>query len=254
MEQTRKSFATLHEDYAFFEAHGNEAQAGIAAWVPLLAGRTGLRVLDFGAGSGSFTHEFLRAVGWDPQKLELTLVEPEVGFREQALQRLAPFSRRPVTAWPLLDRELPESFDVILSHHVLYYVPDLDETLGRLWRCLANGGRMLLAQAGERNGLNRIMRCGFERLGEGVPYFLSEDTRRALQRAGIPFREQVVPSQVDFADSEENRLKIARFLLGQHAARLPQGELVSLFEPFRRAERIHIDSSDELFILDKGVV
>lgn len=45
----------------------------------------------------------------------------------------------------LQDTGLPnESFDVILSPHVLEHVPDTDLALGELWRILAPGGRLIL--------------------------------------------------------------------------------------------------------------
>jgi SAM-dependent methyltransferase len=249
--ETLKSFAQLHDDYAFFEQHASETQASLAAWLPLVQGRwTGVRALDFGAGSGSFTSMFLQRANFEPNNLRLTLVEPDAGFREQALAKLAPFSAHPIEAWPLLDRDIEPTFDLIFSHHVLYYVPNLQQTLGRLCGALAPGGRMLLVQGGQGNGLNQLVWAAFSHLGERPPYNYSEDTQAALRDLGVSPTVHQIHSVVDFPDSEDGRWRILRFLLSEHLAKLEDQVALGLFEPFVRGDRVHFQSTDELFLLD----
>lgn len=249
--ETLKSFAALHEDYAFFEAHATETRATIPIWLRLLADRRApLSALDFGAGSGSFTSAFLRAAAFDPEGLQLTLVEPDEGYRDQALAALAPFTSHPIEAWPLLDRDIEPSFDLIFSHHVLYYVPNLEQTLARLIGGLRPGGRMMLVQGGENNGLNKLVFAAFKKIGEPPPYNYSEDTAESLRRLKVSFEVLPIFSTVDFADSLEARQRMLRFLLGEHLVKLDPSLALSLFDPFVENDRVHFDSTDELFVVD----
>ncbi|MBT9588495.1 class I SAM-dependent methyltransferase [bacterium] len=249
---TLKSFAQIHEDYAFFERHADESEASLAAWLPLVHNRwSRVRALDFGSGSGSFTSLFLDRAHFSPDQLDLTLVEPDQGFREQAIARLTPFCTRPITAWSLLDRDLEPGFELIFSHHVLYYVPNLEETLGRLHQGLVPGGRMLLVQGGQGNGLNRLVIDAFAHLGGTPPYQYSEDTQAALRRLGIGYRLETVRSSLKFADSEAARWRILRFLLGEHLPRLKPDLATALFQPWLTGDQVRVDSADELFIIDR---
>jgi SAM-dependent methyltransferase len=249
--ETLKSFSDLHQDYAFFEQHATETEQSLAAWLPLVRDRwTQLHALDFGAGSGSFTSQFLQRAGFPEQGLRLTLVEPDPGFREKAGRALAPFTAHPIQAWPLLERELEPTFDLIFSHHVLYYVPDLQTTLSRLVGALRPAGRMLLIQGGQGNGLNQLVFAAFKLLGETSPYHYSEDTLAALERLGTHPQVHKVHNVVDFPDSEEGRWRLLRFLLSEHLAKLEPAVALQLFEPFRRGDRIHIPNADELFVID----
>lgn len=252
-DHTLKSFGQLHEDYAFFERHANETEQSLAAWLPLVRRHwDSLHALDFGAGSGSFTSTFLQAAQFDPAQLQLTLIEPDDGFRAQALAKLAPYSEHPIQAWPLLDRDIEPTFDLIFSHHVLYYVPNLKETLKRLVGSLRPGGRMLIVQGGQGNGMNQLVWAGFRLLGKPAPYNYSEDTMTALQDLGVTPQVQLVRSAVDFADSAEGRWHMLRFLLGEHLSHLSSDQALKLFEPFLHDGRVRFESADELFIIDKN--
>ena len=248
---TLKSFATLHDDYAFFEAHSSETEATLAAWLPLVQNRwSSLRALDFGAGSGSFTSSFLQRAGFSPDALRLSLIEPDPGFREQAIAALSPFSSQPVETRPLLDADLGPSFDLIFSHHVLYYVPDLATVLQRLVSALNPGGRLLLVQGGAGNQLNTLVWAAFDRLGEKAPYNYSEDTTALLTKADVPFQIQTIRSALEFPDTEANRWKILRFLMGEHLVKLPPQDALELYSPYVQGPNIRLESADELFVID----
>lgn len=247
---TLKSFAALHHDYAFFEEHVNETEATLKAWLPLVQGRwEAPTVLDFGAGSGSFSSVFLEAADLGPA-MELHLIEPDPGFLQQALRNLHPY--RP-QARPLLEQDLPPTYDLIFSHHVLYYVTDLKATLRRLYGALRPGGRLLIVQGGRGNGMNSIVFAAFDHLDRKSPYHYSEDTAPLLKELEIPHRVELVRSLLDFPDSREGRLAILRFLLSEHLAELPLETALSWFEPFLAEGRIRIPSADELFVVEKSV-
>ena len=97
---TSKDFASIEADYAFFMEHATEAESDAAEYVRALTGfadgRATVRMLDFGCGTGAFTHRLVSALAWPPQSLRLTLVEPLQHQRVEAARRLAPFSSHPI--------------------------------------------------------------------------------------------------------------------------------------------------------------
>ncbi len=66
-----------------------------------------------------------------------------------------------------------------------------------------------------------------------------------------PANELPISSSVDFPDSEEGRWRMLRFLLGEHLSKLAPEEALSLFEPFVRGDRVHFESVDQLFVVDR---
>ena len=226
---TRKEFAGLGEAYGFFQQHSSEAEASRQAWLPLLP-KHPARLLDFGCGPGDYLAELLKQI--HPQNL--CLVEPDPEFRQKAQQSLGSQD-----AWPEL--LAGQSFDCIVSHHVLYYVPDLRATLKQLWQALEPGGRMILAQGGKDNGLNQILKAALR----PCPYYFSEDTAAQLKDLEIPHRVIEVEDACQFPDSQANRRNILRFLLGEK-----EGPL-TLLDPFLHRGQILIPSRNQHFIVDR---
>jgi trans-aconitate 2-methyltransferase len=241
---TSKDFAPILSDYAFFETHATEAERDAAAYAGqiarLAAGRDTLRMLDFGCGTGTFTERLLRLVKIPPERLELTLTEPVAASHQQAAARLAGFTRSAIEHGDSLAGISRREFDVIVSNHVLYYVPDLPGTVRALHERLARGGKLLLAIAGNDNPLIGFWRAGFAMIGEPVPYHVAEDVAAALDKAGIAYEEARVPYELTFDDTEANRLTIQRFLFAEHLQRMPQAKMLALYDPYARGGRLDI--------------
>src|SRR5262249_58200043 len=115
-----------------------------------------IRMLVFGCGPGSFTARFLERVGWRGDRLDLALVEPSSAYRRRAVERLAALTAGPVRAWGELPAESVRGLDLILSNHVLYYVPELEVALGRIFRTLGANALFLTAIGGRDNALGRL--------------------------------------------------------------------------------------------------
>jgi SAM-dependent methyltransferase len=242
MPDPSKDFTPIQGDYDFFAAHATEASADLDAYAERLrsfnppAGP--IRMLDFGCGPGSFTARFLDRAGWSRDRLDLALVEPSAAYRKQAVERLGTRTDRPIRAGDALPPGPSQAFDLILSNHVLYYVPELEAALERIIQALAPGGLFLTAIAGRDNALVDFWFRGFPLIGRPVPYHTAEDVEAALRGLGRAFERREVRYELSFPDLEDNRLKILRFLFGGHLADLPMPEVLALFEEHASGGRI----------------
>lgn len=248
-----KDFGPIAADYAFFEEHSTEGGQDSRAYLAPLrqsAPAAGtIRMLDFGCGSGTFTERLLKQVSWPPERLELTLLEPVEAARRQAVSRLAGFTQRPVTELATLPVGLSERFDFVIANHVFYYVADLKDQLKRLIDALTPTGLFLTAIAGRTNALIEFWTIGFGFLNRTVPYNTSEDVETALQQLGADYQKQSIAYELTFPDSEENRMRIVRFLLANHLAQMPLRPLLDLFDKYRDANRIVIRTACDHFAI-----
>jgi trans-aconitate 2-methyltransferase len=191
MPDPSKDFTPIRDDYEFFAENSTEATADLDAYAERLrsfdppAGTT--RMLDFGCGPGSFTARFPDRLGWGGDRLDPALVEPTAAYRQQAVERLGAMTDRPIRAWDALPAGSERAFDLILSHHVLYYVPELRATLDGLVRALDHRGLFLTAIAGRDNALVDLWFGGFPLIGRPVPYHTAVDVEEALTGLGVAF-------------------------------------------------------------------
>lgn len=252
-----KDFGPIAEDYAFFETHATEAEEDARAYAVHLAaavpGTGPVRMLDFGCGSGTFTTRFLRQAGWPPGRLRLTLVEPVESARREGAARLTPFTDAPVAELAALPEGGARGFDVVLANHVLYYVSDLAGQLSGLIDALSASGLFLAAMAGRANALIEIWIRGFALIGREVPYNTSEDVEAALRDLGADYQKEQVFYELTFPDTEENRMKILRFLLADYLAQMPHRPLLDLFDRYTHAGQVSIrTASDHFRVRAKG--
>ena len=251
---TAKDFGPIENDYAFFMAHATEAETDQAHYCRELTdfavGRRTLRMLDFGCGAGDFSVGLMSALNWPVEVLELTLFEPVQHQRETAARRLAGFSSSPIRSWETLPADRGPLFDLILSNHVLYYVEELAATLSQMRDLLAPGGKLLLAIAGWDNVLNQLWQTGFALLGRPVPYYVADDVAAILSQQRASFRVSQVGYQLRFPDSEENRLKILRFLFGEFLPEIGPQRLLGEFDGYVRNGYVEIVTHSEHFVVE----
>lgn len=251
---TAKDFGPIENDYAFFMAHATEAETDQAQYCRELtdfaAGRTTLRMLDFGCGAGDFSVGLMSALHWPADVLRITLVEPVQHQREAAARRLAGFSSSPIPIWTDLPAGAESQFDLVLSNHALYYVEDLAATLSQMRDLLLPGGKLLLAIAGWDNLLNQLWQTGFALLDRPVPFYVADDVAAILSQGGVPFRLSPVRYQLRFPDTEENRLKILRFLFGELLPVIGPQRLLGEFDRHVRGDQIEINTDSQHFVVE----
>ncbi|WP_231591063.1 class I SAM-dependent methyltransferase [Saccharothrix sp. ST-888] len=150
-----------------------------------LAGRTGLHVLDVGCGQGTQALRLARAghlvTGLDPDPVTL-------GAAQAALAAEPPEVRERVRLLGGDGHQCgrwfgPRSFDVVLCHGVLMYLPDPDPMLASLARILAPGGVLSLLV---RNADALAMRPGLT--GDWRAALHAFDSPRYTNHLGLPAR------------------------------------------------------------------
>lgn len=248
-----KDFSPIRADYAFFEKHSTEAEADLRAYQPhaqsLVASHQSIRMLDFGCGDGEFSTQFLSALRVPAERLHLSLVEPVEIYRQQVVERLRSLSNHPVQFWPALPHDLRDCFDLVLANHCLYYVPDLEGAVFTLLNSLSSTGMFLCALAGQDNLLIQFWNHCFGLIGKPVPYHTAEDFEAALLNRCVAYSRENVTYELAFPDSEENRSRIMRFLLGKHFHEVPRSAMLAAFDRHTVASSISMRISHKHFIV-----
>ena len=165
-------------------------------------------------------------------------MEPDATYRQQAVDRLQTCTPHPIQAWPELPPHLLACFEIILANHVLYFVPDLEETLSAILRALAAPGPFLGAMAGRANGLAQFCRRCFELIGKPFPFWTSEDLEAALASLGVTSCAEDVHYELAFPDTEEHRLSMGRFLVGSDDDPVSQRAILEGFDPYANAGKV----------------
>ena len=255
MSKSCKSFLGLEDDYAFFEECVGEKVGTLQAWSPFLnelkGRKSSLKILDFGAGNGQFTQQILELACSCPNLLELSLLEPTESSRIKARELFtdANLSRLEVVA--SLDELQGRDFDLILSHHVFYYVPKLEGVLRELKSKLGPQGCFLASITGERSGAGGLQQSALDLAGLSNPYWTGPQCLESFLKVFPEAKTMPFQMSLDMQDSLENRASILRFLVGEFREQLPWKEALRVFDPFSDGKRISVPS-DELCLAAFG--
>jgi trans-aconitate 2-methyltransferase len=188
-------------------------------------------VLDAGCGTGNVTRILLDRLPHG----RVIAVDAAPSMVEQARALLPPEVE--VRRADLLELELDEPVDAILSTATFHWIGDHDRLFANLHRALKPGGR-LVAQCGGHGNVAEVKQAGFEVAGEPpfAPYFhdwvtdwtfaTPEETERRLHAAGFTHIWCWL-TRVD-VDPGDPAGYLSAICLGSFVARLPD----ELREPF----------------------
>jgi 2-polyprenyl-3-methyl-5-hydroxy-6-metoxy-1,4-benzoquinol methylase len=142
-------------------------------------GATAGRVLDYGCGFGFFLDE-LAASGFEPHGIDVSSAAVEQANRRVPGRALVVPAG---SALPFADA----SFDAVTMLDVIEHVPDLDQALAEVRRCLAPGGLFLVITLNEESLLHRAIgrRWSWFQDPTHVHLFGPENLRQALETRGF---------------------------------------------------------------------
>ena len=67
----------------------------------------------------------------------------------------------------------------------------------------------------------------------------------ALVELGVAYEKESAPYELAFADSEENRMRIIRFLLAEHLHEMPIATLLAMFDRYSRGGEVRISTASD---------
>ena len=172
-----------------YDAISAPQQAWGAAVVDRLALDGAEAVLDAGAGTGRVTEMLLERLPAG----RVIAVDASPSMCEHARERLPP-ERATVICADLLELELRDPVDAIVSTATFHWILDHDALFTRMRAAVRPGGQFV-AQCGGAGNLTAVRRIGeglgapfaehLERMPPTWNYATPQDTRRRLERAGF---------------------------------------------------------------------
>lgn len=246
-------FDPIAAEYAFFEEHSSEAQETIKVLAPYLnnyfSTTSEIRLLDVGAGTGTFTAKLLESLDLRNKEFHITLVEPGVKSRQLAVARLQKYSSKKIEQYDVLQRVPEMNFNLILANHSLYFVDDLKATLTDLLKRVRTGGLMAAAMAGKNNPLIDIWELGYSLDGSAMPYSISNDLQELLKDSTCKFEKVVVDYLIEFQDTSNGRQSILRFLLKEEIVTRSESRLIEFFDTYKLQGSIVMPTRFDLYLI-----
>jgi trans-aconitate 2-methyltransferase len=199
------------------------------------------RVLDVGCGSGRVTEALLALV---PQGRVLA-VDASADMVELARERLG--DRAEVWQEDVLDLELPEPVDAIVSTAALHWVPDHDRLWPRLAQALRPGGRLEVQCGGQGNiaGVREVIEAVAR---ENAPEFVGwspwvfagpDETESRLRRAGFSAIRCWLQERPTTPDDLQTFVRTS--ILPAHLARLPAARREAFADAIVAGVRLPLD-------------
>lgn len=253
--KSRKGFNDIADAYVFFQQHSSEEVAIRSALARYLVGiqsrfSEGINILDFGSGDGKMLAGLIEATELKYVNLKITVVDPVASYLRDASTHLDRFTRDGVTTLKELSRaKNQEPYNLIICNHVLYYVTDLEMTVRNILANVDSVSEIYVIMADDsENSLLQFWINAFRRLNIPLPYNMSKDFEGVLGKKEISYQKKQMTSQLTFPDTEENRIRILRFLLGDYS-RGNESKLLSFFDQHTDGETITMPLIDNLYVI-----
>ena len=158
-----------------------------------------LRVLSVGCGSGILDNQLISVLASSAGTFEYTGVDPNPvacqRFRENFKKLGLANVKLEVKTETVESLNINEPFDVIQLTHALYYFKDPADTLEKLRRLLAPGGKLIIIHAPNEH-LNQLSQCFWSHHAEQDIWF-SNRLEEHLVRQGIEFTSHRIHGEVD---------------------------------------------------------
>ena len=158
-----------------------------------------LRVLSVGCGSGILDNQLISALASSAGTFEYTGVDPNPvachRFREDFKKLGLPNVKLKVKTETVEALNINEPFDVIQLTHALYYFKDPADTLEKLRRLLAPGGKLIIVHA-PNECLNQLSECFWSHHAEQGIWF-SKCLEEHLLKQDIEFTSHRIHGEVD---------------------------------------------------------
>ena len=158
-----------------------------------------LRVLSVGCGSGILDNQLISVLASSAGTFEYTGVDPNPvachRFRENFEKLALPNVKLEVRTEAVESLNINNPFDIIQLTHALYYFKDPADTLEKLRRLLAPGGKLIIIHAPNEH-LNQLSQCFWSHHAEQDIWF-SNRLEEHLVRQGIEFTSHRIHGEVD---------------------------------------------------------
>ncbi|MFK8137906.1 MAG: class I SAM-dependent methyltransferase [Bdellovibrionales bacterium] len=207
-------------------------------------------VLDFGCGSGEFASQYI--VYLKEKISSFSAVEPVLENHASIDKNIAAgMELKPIKSFGDIC-DIPEEtlFDLIVSNHVLYYVPDISKTVDNLVSKIKNNGFLLITMASPENTLIKFWQKSFSKIGISIPFNQNTDLMSTLEERRIKFQTKKIEAGLDFSDTSQNRIKIGKFLLGDYFYKINEKEISYFFEEYSKNGRVIMELVDNVYIIN----
>ncbi len=247
--ETYKDFSGIADEYDFFRMYSSEYASILKIFARDLKAnrpRQGFSVLDFGGGDGTLLADLYDKAGLLPLSPSFSIVEPSDKYRRKAEHVLGQLELDDLRISSALDLSRKANYDLIISNHVMYYVPDLRQCLSDLKRCLRPGSEMWLVMANAGNAIGQLCEKLFSFLDRPVPYHCVDALEGELRHLGISYTSEVVDSMMVFPDTSRNRQRLIKFILGDAVPFIDPAQLESQLDHLAVNGFIRAPLSDNL--------
>ena len=251
-----KDFSKLHDQYSFFQTNSTEATEDIVAHMPyfqrIASKNLFTRVLDFGCGDGRFIADLLSKINLHRERFFIYLLDPDAKYLERAKKNISNYTNNRILQFHGEEMLYENFYEIILANHSLYYVKSIEATMLELCSILAEDGTLLASMAGKKNALEKYTIDIYKKMNWEYPFWVSDDLLSVLRKHKLNFELKSVIYKLSFHDTVNNRLSLAKFLIGDRYSEISEAFLLDPFDEFSVNGRVSMELSHEHIVHTKS--